>query len=302
MQKSIIKRLYEHRLLYVLLVPALLYFAVFCYVPLYGIILAFKEFNFRLGILNSPWVGFGNFQTLFHLPDFKRAFVNTILISLGRLVFEFPAPIILALLLNEVASTKLKRWMQTVFTFPHFLSWVVISGVLVNMFGDGGVINQALVAFGLDKTDVLVNASTYKAFLFISNVWKEIGWGAIIYLAAIAGVSPDLYEAAYVDGANRFHRILYVTWPGIRSTIAIMFILAIGGIMNGGFDQVFNLYNPPVYETADILDTFIFRYSIQSGNSFGIATAVGLLKSIIAFAMLWGANYSVRKFGEQGLL
>ncbi|WP_028563327.1 ABC transporter permease [Paenibacillus pinihumi] len=302
MNKTLGRSIIKNRYVYLLLLPTVLYFVLFQYVPMYGILLAFKEYKIKAGILGSPWAGFDNFAQLIAQADFWQAFNNTIIISLGRILIEFPAAIILALLINEVTREKFKRVYQTVYTFPHFISWVIISGILLNFLGDSGVLNQLLVAFGFDKQAILTNPELFRPLLFISNMWKEVGWSAIIYMAAIAGINPELYEAAHVDGANRFQQLMAVTWPSIRGTAAILLILAVGQAMNGGFDQVFNLYNPGVYKTGDIIDTYVYRTAFSDGASFGVTTAIGLFKAVLNFALLYAANYIVKRLGGEGLV
>lgn len=292
----------QYKLLYVLLVPALVYYAVFSYAPMYGLTLAFKHFMFYRGILGSPWVGWANFQEAFLYDDFWSALRNTVIISFGRLLFEFPVALILALLLNELGErSKAKRFFQTVFTFPHFLSWVVLSGILINILGDTGIVNALLSQFGLPRIDFLVNPGTFRPLLFASDDWKEAGWGAIIYLAAIAAISPEHYEAAYVDGANRWQQLRYITVPAIAGTIAIMLILAVGNIMNAGFDQIFNLYSGAVFNVADIVDTFVYRFTFQQGGSYGVGAAIGLFKSVLNLVLLLLANGVVKRMGHEGL-
>ena len=296
------RRMRRYKVLYLLVVPALLYYAVFSYAPMYGLTLAFKHFMFYQGILGSPWVGWSNFQEAFLYNDFWNALRNTIIISLGRLIFEFPVALILALLLNELGErSKVKRIFQTVFTFPHFLSWVVLSGILINMLGDTGIVNALLSQFGLPRMDFLVSPGTFRPLLFASNDWKDAGWGAIIYLAAIAGISPEQYEAAYVDGANRWQQLRYITVPAITGTIAIMLILAVGNIMNAGFDQIFNLYSGAVFNVADIVDTFVYRFTFQQGGSYGVGAAIGLFKSVLNLVLLVLANSAVKRMGQEGL-
>lgn len=302
MSQSLGRAIGRKKYLYILLLPTLLYYLIFQYVPMYGILLAFKQFQFKAGIWGSPWNGLDNFQEIMKQDDFWQAFANTIVISMGRIVFEFPAAIVLALLINEVARDKLKRFYQTVYTFPHFLSWVIISGIMLNFLGEAGVLNQLLAALGLEKKAFLTDPSAFRPLLFLTSIWKEAGWSAIIYLAAIAGINPELYEAAYVDGATRLQRLIAVTWPSIRGTAAILLILAVGNAMNGGFEQIFNLYNPGVYETGDIIDTYLFRSAFESGAGFGITTAIGLFKAIINFGLLYTANFIVKKLGGEGLI
>jgi putative aldouronate transport system permease protein len=282
--------------------PTVLFFLIFAYVPMYGVILAFKDFNYSLGIMNSPWNHFQNFRDVLGDPNFIHAFNNTLLISFGRLLIEFPIPILLAIMLNEMRNARLKRIYQTVFTFPHFISWVVLSGIITSILSDQGILNQILQLFGWGKNTILINNDSFLALLFTSNIWKEAGWSSIIYLAAIAGINPELYEAAAIDGANRYQQMKAVTWPVLRNTAAILLILAVGGIMNGGFDQIFNLYNPAVYDRSDILDTYVYRSAFVDSTGFGYSTTVGLLKSVINCLLLFGANFVVKHvMKEEGL-
>ncbi|WP_308636213.1 ABC transporter permease [Paenibacillus silvisoli] len=298
------KRIVQYRMFYLLLLPIVVYYLVFAYIPMYGVTLSFKKFMFNKGILGSPWVGLDNFHYIFRYSDFWTAFRNTIVISIGRLLIEFPMAIIVALLLNEIAGSKLKKLYQTVFTFPHFLSWVVLGGILVNILGNTGAVQLVFTHLGFGELSLLSDSDTFRGLLYTSNIWKEAGWGAIIYLAAIAGISPELYEAAYMDGANRWKQMLHITWPSINGIVAMMLILAVSGIMNGGFDQIFNMYSPAVYNVADILDTFMYRLSFSGrvNLGFGIITAVGLFKSVISLALLVIANYLVKRMGQEGLM
>ncbi|MEG2546372.1 MAG: ABC transporter permease subunit, partial [Niameybacter sp.] len=250
-----------------------------------------------------PWVGFQNFKMMFEDMEFWRALKNTLIFSFGKLVFHFPTPIILAILLNEITRPRLKKFYQTIFTFPHFISWVVLAGVLTNMFASNGIINQVLGTLGMDAISPLVSESAFRPFIWISNIWKEIGWDSIIYLAAFASIDPGLYEAAGIDGANRWQKMVHVSWPGIKSTVVIMFILAVGQIMTNGanFDQIFNLYSSPVYSVADTIDTYVFRKSFVRGGNFGYTTALGLFKSVVGVILLTTTNKIVTKSGEQGL-
>lgn len=301
MNTTTMKKVYRNKLLYLLVLPAIVYYAVFAYYPMYGIVLAFKSYMFNEGITGSPWVGWTNFQQVFANPEFWVALGNTVIISLGRLVFEFPVAIVLALLLNELGRSRWKRLYQTVFTFPHFLSWVVMSGILINILGDTGIMNGILLQLGLPRIDPLVTPSMFRPMLFITDNLKEMGWGTIIYLAAIAGVNPELYEAAYVDGANRWRQMWHITLPSIRGTIAILLILAIGGLLGGGFDQIFNLYSGPVYPVTDILGTFVYRLTFQSGGGFDVPTAIGLFSSAVGAVLLVIANFTVKRLGQEGL-
>ncbi len=293
----------KYRELYLILLPVLIFYALFLYKPMYGVTIAFKDFNYRLGIADSPWAGLKYFEEMLSLPDFWRAFKNTLFIAAGRIFIEFPIPIGLALILNEVRGSRAKKFFQTVYTFPHFLSWVIISGIAINFFGDSGVVNSFLVMLGLEKVNVLGIPESYRIFIFGSNIWKEMGWGTIIFLAAMAGINPNLYEAAEVDGANRWHRIIHITLPSIIPTIVILLILRVGQVMSlGGFNQIFNTYNPGVYEVADILDTFIYRRTFALGASFSSSAAVGLFKSVINCVLLLSANAISKKMGQEGIV
>ena len=291
-------------MLYLLIIPVLAWYLIFCYMPIAGgLSLSVREFRYDTGIWHSPFVGLAHFQEMLSDRDFLRAAANTIIISLGRIAFQMPCAILVAVFLNEIRSAKLKRTFQTVITFPHFISWVVLAGILSNIFGSSGIINQVLNMLGMESISPITSAATFRPFIWLSNIWKEVGWDSIIYLAAITSIDPGLYEAAEVDGAGRFQKIWHVTLPGIKGTIAIMLILAIGQVMtNGSFDQIFNLYSSPVYAVGDTLDTFIFRESFVTGGlNFGYSTAIGMFKSIIGVIMISISNRIVTALGENGL-
>ena len=296
------KKLRNDWLLYAMIIPVLVWYLLFCYLPMGGITLAFKDFRFDKGIWGSPIVGFKHFKAMFTNREFGVAFKNTIIFSLGKLLFHFPVPIIVAVLLNEIKIPKVKKLFQTIFTFPHFISWVVLSGILINIFASNGIVNQTLGALGWGEVAPLTSVVYFRPFIWISNIWKEFGWDAIIYMAALTSIDPQLYEAAEIDGANRFEKILHITWPGIRGIVSTMLILQIGGIMSGAsFDQVFNLYSAPVYPVGDILDTYVYRKSFITGANFGYTTAVGLLNSVIGVVLLLTSIKAVTKMGEEGL-
>lgn len=296
-------KLWSFRLLYLMILPFIIWYMLFCYVPMAGLYLSFEDFSYRGGIWGSKWVGMDNFRAILTDKEFLRAFRNTLVFSMGKLVLQFPAAIVLALALNEVQRPRLKKTYQTVLTFPHFISWVVMAGILKNMFAGNGVINQVLTVAGLQPVSPLLSLTGFRPFIWFSNIWKEAGWDTIIYMAALAGIDPGLYEAAEIDGANRWGKIWHITLPGIRSTILIMLILEIGRIMTTGasFDQVFNLYSSPVYEVADTIDTYIYRTSFNGTRDFGYTTAVGLFKSVMGVTMMIGANRLVTACGEDGL-
>lgn len=291
----------RHRALLLLFAPALVYFAVFHYGPMVGLILAFKRFISSQGILGSEWVGLDNFRHLLASPQFQDAFWNTIVISGLRLVFGFIAPIVLALLLNELRAFWFKRTVQTVTYIPYLLSWVILGGIFLLMFSSTGPINQALRHAGASPVAFLSDDVWFVVLLIGTGVWHSVGYGAVIYLAALAGISPELYEAATVDGASRWHQVRHITLPSLAPTIVVLLILNLGHIMNAGFDQIYNLYNPVVYSVADIVDTYALRQMIQL--EFGLSTASDLVKSCIGLVLIVGANATARRVtrGEQGI-
>lgn len=299
--KSTINRIKRYKYMYMFLIPAAAFYLTFSYIPMAGITLAFKEFQFNKSWFEMPWVGLRYFNQLFSNVEFWRAFKNTLIISFGRLALEFPIPIILALLLNEVRGNKTKRFFQTVYTFPHFLSWILVIGILNGIFSNDGLINQALIVSHHETIQFLTSPKPFLAIIFGSSIWKGAGWGSIIYLAALAGIDPELYAAAAVDGANRWHCLKHITWPGLKSTVVILLILQCGGILNGGFDQILNMYNPAVYQVADIIDTYIYRQAFTVGMNFSYNTAVGLFKSVIGFGLVLTVNKLAERLGEEGL-
>jgi putative aldouronate transport system permease protein len=266
---------------------------------MYGLLMAFKNYNASLGVLGSPWVGLENFQRIFITPRAIDAILNTVKISLFRIIFEFPVPIVLAIMFNEMKSIRLKRIYQTVFTFPHFLSWVIIAPIIKTFFGEYGAANYILNLLGINKISFLSSPSIFFPLIFLTANWKEAGWSMIIYMAAIAGINCELYEAAIVDGANRLQRIWYVTLPGIKSTMIVLLILAVGNSMNGGFDQLFNLRNPVVRSVSDIIDTYVYDITFLAVPNYSFSTAVGMFKSVVNALLLITANYvAVKTLGQ----
>lgn len=255
----------------------------------------------RLGIWGSPWVGLANFERMFISPDAIRAIRNTLVISLGRLMFQFPVPILLALLINEMSGTKLKRVYQTVLTFPHFLSWVIVAAILNNFLSNTGALNSVITDLGGENVNFLTNSSIFRPILYITANWKEMGYSSIIYLAAIASVDPSLHEAATVDGAGRLRRIWHVTLPGIRQTIIVLFIMQVGKVMNAGFDQIFYMYNPAVKGVSDIIDTYVYSITFLATPSYSFSAAVGMFKSVINFILLILADKLIKLFGGTGM-
>lgn len=292
----------RHKYIYLILSFGIIYLLIFAYIPMGGLMLAFKTYKAKLGILGSPFVGLKHFQRLAGEADFWRAVTNTLQISLGRILFCFPIPIILAIFVSELRVGKFKKTIQTVLTFPHFLSWVVVAAIVTNIFEYSGIINQVLGIFGQEPKLFLADKVLFRPLLYFTAVWKESGWTSIIYLSAIAAIDSSLYEAASIDGAGRLQRIWHITLPGIKSAIVIQLLLNIGNMMNGGFDQIFNMSNPAVLNVADILDTYIYRITFQTGCDFGFSTAVGLFKSLINFALLLTFDKVARKMGERGIM
>ncbi len=286
----------RNKYIYLLLAPGLAWYAIFCYGPMYGIQLAFKEFMYNKGIWGSPFVGLQKFDYILRDDMFWRAFRNTVTISFGSILFTFFVPIVLALLVNELGEGRFKKVLQTVYTLPHFFSWIIISGIVMNLLNYNGAVNNLLASVGIEKIGFMGDPDLFRPLLYGTSIWKEAGWGTIIYLAAISAIDPTLYEAAVVDGASRFHRMVFITWPGIQSTVIVLLILNVGSVMNAGFDQIFNLYNPAVYAKGDIIDTYIYRVTFQSISDFGFSTAVGLFKSVINLALLLSANRFARLF------
>lgn len=290
----------KNKYLYVMLLPVLLYYVVFHYAPMYGAIIAFKDFSPRLGIWGSEWVGFDNFQTFFTGPYFWRTIKNTLLISLNELIFGFPAPIILALLLNEVKHALFKRSVQTLTYMPHFISLVVICGILKDFTSSEGVINDLIAWMGGERTTFLLNSDMFRTIYVSSGVWQHIGWGTIIYLAALTGIDQEQYEAARIDGAGRLQQAVHVTIPGIIPTIVILLILEMGKMMNVGFEKIILLYNPGTYETADVISSYVYRVGLQEFN-YSFSSAVGLFNSAINFTLLICSNWISRKLNNTSL-
>lgn len=291
----------NHKWIYLLLLFPMLHYLIFSYVPMYGVLLAFKDYKYSLGIFGSPWAGFENFKLMLGMPYFWSVLRNTLLISFGRIVFEFPMPILLALALNEVGNSKAKRFFQTVFTFPHFISWVVISGMLINIFGNNGLVAVIFSNLGLEFNGIMNHTDSFLVLLFSSSIWKSVGWGSIVYLAAITGIDTELYNAAAVDGASRLQQLRHITLPGLMPTIIIMLILNCGNVLNAGFDQIFNLYNPLVMDSVDIIDTYVYRITFSEGGDFSFSTAVGLFKAVINCVLLISVNKLADRTGYRGI-
>ncbi|GIO67203.1 sugar ABC transporter permease [Paenibacillus sp. JTLBN-2024] len=289
------------RYLYVLALPGILFFVIFKYIPITNLVIGFQDYSPYLGIAGSPWVGFEHFTRFFSNPDFWMLLRNTLGISLMNLVFFFPAPIILALMLNEVRHQLMKRTVQSLIYIPHFLSWVLIYGLTYLMFSQSeGLFNKLLTALDKDTVDILSNPKLFWGMLTAQSIWKEVGWGTIIFLAAIAGVDPQQYEAAVIDGAGRFRRMWHITLPAMRNVIMILLILRLGTIMDTGFEQVYLMMNAAVTEVAEVFDTYVYRVGIRQGE-FSYSTAIGLFKSIVGVILVVGANRAAKRFGQESL-
>lgn len=283
-----------------MLIPVLLYYIIFQYGPMLGIVIGFKDYRPGLGIFGSKWVGFEYFQHFLSSRYFWRLVKNTLTINFYLLLFGFPAPIILALLLNEVKHKAFKKTVQTITYMPHFISLVVVSGIIVDLVATDGVINDILAFFGFQRQNLLTISGLFRPIFVTSDIWQHIGWGTIIYLAALSGISPSLYEAAKIDGANRFKQIIHVTLPGIAPTITILLIMRIGKMMLVGWEKIILLYNPVIYETADVISSFVYRKGLLEFD-FSYSTAVGLFNSVINFGLLIAANKIGKKISGSGL-
>ncbi|MDF2651119.1 MAG: binding-protein-dependent transport system inner rane component [Paenibacillus sp.] len=290
----------RHWTIYLMALPVIAYYLIFHYGPMYGLQIAFKEFTPAKGIWGSPWSGFKHFESFFNGIYFWRLIKNTVLINLFELMFGFPAAIVLALLLNEIRNSIFKRFVQTISYLPHFISIVVVAGMMIDFLSRTGLINQIIGAFGIEPIDFLKESGWFR-FLFVSSgIWQGVGWGSIIYLAAIATIDPSLYEAARMDGANRWKQTLHITLPGIMPTIVILFILQMGNMLTVGSEKVLLLYNPLTYETADVISTYVYRKGVLEA-SYSFTAAVGLFNSIISFILIVSANSFVKRISENKL-
>ena len=283
--------------LHLMILPGLLFILIFKYMPLGGITIAFKEFLPGKGIWGSPWGGLENFEYMLALPDTKRVMWNTLFIAAAKILINFPVPIIISILLNEVKNHRFKRSVQTIIYLPYFISWVILAGIIQDLFAKEGLINQFLGIFGAEPVFFLGNKYAFLGVLIGTDVWKDFGYNTVVYLAAITGIDETLYEAAKIDGVNRFQQIWNVTLPGIAPIVVLMMILNLGNVLNAGFEQIFNLYNPLVYETADIIDTFVYRISLVEAN-YSLGTAVGLLKSVVSFILIVTSYKIANKYSD----
>ena len=292
----------KNKELLIIFTPVIIFFVIFHYSPMVGLLVAFKDYIMSEGIIGSKWVGLENFNRLFFSGDFLKVVRNTLVISSLRMTFGFIAPICLALLLNELRVQLLKRSVQTLSYLPHFFSWVILGGIFIMLLSGNGPVNSLVRACGGSTVPFLTNGFWFITVLILTGIWQAAGWGAIIYLAALSGISPDLYEAAEVDGAGRWKQTLHITLPALVPTIITLFILSIGRILSAGFDQVYNMYTFQVYDVADIIDTFVLR-QLMENLDFSIATAAGMFKAVVGITLIIVTNYTARKLsgGEQGV-
>lgn len=297
----IIRKFSTYKYYYILVLPALIWFILFCYVPMYGIVIAFKDYKILEGILGSPWATpspFKHFIRLMESVNFRQAFWNTIVISLYKTLWGFPAPIIFALFLNELRGKYFKKTVQTLSYLPYFISWVILGGIMRDLLSVSGPINYIVKLLGGAPVIFLGESATFRSVLVVSSIWQGVGWSSIIYLAAIAGIGSEQYEAATVDGANRLQMMWFITLPGLKPIISILFILGMGSLLSAGFDQVFNLYSASIYSVGDIIDTYIYRVGLVDFN-YSLSTAVGLGKNVIGLLLVLISNFTAKRIGGE---
>ncbi|MFC3800254.1 ABC transporter permease [Cohnella sp. GCM10012308] len=282
---------------YLMLLPGIAWLILLSIVPMFGIVIAFEDFNPGQGFFGSEWIGLENFKYMFDLNDTAQIFGNTVFIAVMKIAANLVVPLAFAILLNELRYMAMKRWIQTIVYLPHFLSWVILSGILLDIFSYTGPVNSLLSVFGADPILFFARADLFPYIVVGSDVWKEFGFNTIIYLAALTGINPSLYEAASIDGASRLRRMWHVTLPGLRTTIVLLAVLSLGNVLNAGFDQIFNLYNPMLYSTGDIIDTWVYREGLLN-MQYGLATAVGLLKSVVSFVLIVVSYLLASKFAN----
>ena len=301
LRRQTVRRAWRMRDFYILLAPAVVLLFLFKYIPMYGIGIAFVDYNIVRGILGSTWNNFKWFDWVFNDPFFWRVLRNTVILAVLRTIFAFPAPIILALLLNEVRVTPYKRAVQSVSYLPHFLSWIVLSGIVRELLSmQSGVVPYIMQELGMEPFSVLTTPETFRALIMIVTIWQSVGWGTIIFLAALSGVDVQLYESAAIDGTNRWQNVIHITIPALVPVITILFLLSVGNILEFGFDPIFNLYNSNVYEKVDVFETLVYRSGIE-GARYSYATAVQLFQNAVGLVVLVGANQIVRRYSEYGV-
>lgn len=298
--KRLIDDIRHQPMIYLMALPVIAFYVVFHYVPMYGITMAFQNYSIRLGTMGSEWVGLTHFVDFFESYYFETLLTNTLLISLYDLLFGFPAPLILALLINELGGTKFKKVVQTISYIPHFISVVIICGIINLFTSSTGLFNDIVAFLGGERSDMLARPELFRTIYTASGVWQGVGFGSIIYLAALSGVDPGLYDAARMDGAGRFRQTLHITLPGIMPTVTILLILRVGSLLSVGYEKIILLYNPITYSTADVISSFVYRKGVLDAN-YSYSTAIGLFNSIINFLLLVAANYASRKVSETSL-
>ncbi len=293
------KRAWRELPLHLMIIPGLVFIALFSYIPMSGIVIAFQKFIPAKGLFgDQKWIGWDNFNYVMDLPSFSQVLWNTLYIASFKLVLGLLVPIVFAILLNELKNELIKRSIQTTIYLPYFLSWVVLGGILIDLLSpSGGIVNAMLKSFGIEPVFFLGDNKWFPFTLITSDIWKNFGYGTIVYLAAITGIDPGLYEAATIDGANRWKKAWHITLPGMRMVIVLLSVLSLGQLLNAGFDQVFNLYSPQVYESGDILDTFVYRIGLLDAQ-YGVATAVGFFKSIVSFVLIAGSYFFAYRFAK----
>ncbi|MBB6672962.1 sugar ABC transporter permease [Cohnella nanjingensis] len=299
-RKRLLPRLWKQRYLYLMVLPGFLTVLIFNYFPMYGITIAFKDFNASKGIIGSPWIGFKYFTTFFHDPMAFRVLKNTLLLGLYSLLWSFPAPLILALLLNELKNKHFKKIVQTVSYFPHFISVVIVAGLLKDFLARDGLVNRIVAYFGGSSIMFLLEPDYFRTIFISSGIWQGVGFGSIIYLAALSGIDPTLYDVAEVDGASRWKKMLHITWPSIRPTTVILLIFSLGGILGTDFQKIILLYSPETYSVADVIGSYVYRQGIL-GAKYEYTTAIGLFMSVISFTILYISNWFSRKVSETSL-
>lgn len=285
---------------YAMCAPGMLWLILFSIVPMAGIVMAFQNFKPGLGIFRSPFIGMENFEYLFSLKDAQRVIGNTLVIAVAKIILNLLVPLIFALLLNEVRRMRYKKAIQTIVYLPHFLSWVILASIITNIFGYDGIVNQITVALGGQQKVYMSDENFFRWLVILSDVWKEFGYNAVIFLAALTGISPELYESAAIDGASRWKQTWYITLPSLTNTIVLLTVLALGNVLNAGFDQVFNMYNPMVYGTVDILDTWVYRMGLTK-LQFSLATAAGLFKSVVSFVLITVSYALAYKYADYSI-
>jgi len=296
-----LKSIRKNYWLYIMCIPGVLYFFLFRYLPMWGILISFQDFNPYAGFSNSPWVGFKHFINFFNASNFGQLMINTLLLSFYGIIFAFPAPIILALFLNELRSKIFKRTIQTMVYVPHFISWVIVGSISFMLLNSTGPINGLLMSLGAtDSFPFLTSTESFRTIIIVQVIWKESGWGTIVFLAALSNVDVEQYEAAIVDGATRLQQVWHITLPAIRSTIVILLILQMGNVLDNGFDQIFIQSNAGNRMVSDVLDTFTYREGIVNGF-YSYTTAIGLFKSVIGIILIMGSNWLAKKAGESGI-